>query len=69
MWELQCSAKVQHGKDGALRIMISGAPASGKGTQCELIVQQVQPPPSILFACSVSMANWNWAQLVNGRWA
>lgn len=36
----QCSAKVEHGKDGALRIMISGAPASGKGTQCELIVQQ-----------------------------
>jgi adenylate kinase len=24
-----------------LRVMISGAPASGKGTQCELIVQKV----------------------------
>lgn len=55
MWGLQSSAKVQHGKDEALRIMISGAPASGKGTQCELIVQQVQPPPSILFACLVSI--------------
>ena len=25
----------------ALKIMISGAPASGKGTQCELITQKV----------------------------
>lgn len=25
-----------------LKVMISGAPASGKGTQCELIVQKVQ---------------------------
>lgn len=24
-----------------LKVMISGAPASGKGTQCELIVQKV----------------------------
>lgn len=24
-----------------LRVMISGAPASGKGTQCELITQKV----------------------------
>ncbi|XP_050271750.1 lipoyl synthase, chloroplastic-like [Quercus robur] len=27
-----------------LKVMISGAPASGKGTQCELIVQKVQAP-------------------------
>ena len=26
-----------------LKIMISGAPASGKGTQCELITQKVSP--------------------------
>lgn len=28
-------------KDEPLRIMIAGAPASGKGTQCELIVEKV----------------------------
>lgn len=25
-----------------LKVMISGAPASGKGTQCEMIVQKVR---------------------------
>ena len=29
--------------DPPLRIMISGAPASGKGTQCELITKKVSP--------------------------
>lgn len=28
-------------KPGSLKIMISGAPASGKGTQCELITKKV----------------------------
>lgn len=27
-----------------LKVMISGAPASGKGTQCELIVKKVSSP-------------------------
>lgn len=31
-------------------MMISGAPASGKGTQCELIVHKVN-----IFHCSVSV--------------
>lgn len=26
-----------------LKVMISGAPASGKGTQCEMIAQKVSP--------------------------
>ena len=32
---------VASGKAEPLRVMISGAPASGKGTQCELITQKV----------------------------
>jgi len=32
------SSKPEH-----LKIMISGAPASGKGTQCELITKKVSP--------------------------
>lgn len=37
----KCSAaRALQGEVAPLRIMISGAPASGKGTQCELIVQQ-----------------------------
>lgn len=39
---LQCSpVRAVQGGEAPLRIMISGAPASGKGTQCELIVEQV----------------------------
>jgi adenylate kinase len=30
-----------------LKVMISGAPASGKGTQCELIVQKVRSYPRL----------------------
>jgi hypothetical protein len=38
----QCSpARALQGAEAPLRIMISGAPASGKGTQCEMIVEQV----------------------------
>ena len=32
------------GGDGLKRVIISGAPASGKGTQCEKIVEQVGAP-------------------------
>lgn len=33
--------KVRCSKSEPLKVMISGAPASGKGTQCEIIVQKV----------------------------
>lgn len=37
----KCSpVRALQGGEAPLRIMISGAPASGKGTQCELIVEQ-----------------------------
>lgn len=29
-------------KSEPIKVMISGAPASGKGTQCEMIVQKVK---------------------------
>lgn len=35
-------------KSEPLRVMISGAPASGKGTQCELIAQKVSSDTRIL---------------------
>lgn len=38
---LKCSpARAVQGELAPLRVMISGAPASGKGTQCEMIVEQ-----------------------------
>jgi broad-specificity NMP kinase len=37
---VQFDVKALAGKE-TLRIMISGAPASGKGTQCELITAKV----------------------------
>lgn len=37
----------------ALKIMISGAPASGKGTQCELITQKVSSSFLHNWDCSV----------------
>ena len=44
-----CSARHRRSMvENPLRIMISGAPASGKGTQCELIVQKVLPPHPII---------------------
>lgn len=33
--------KIENSKPEPLKVMISGAPASGKGTQSELIVQEV----------------------------
>lgn len=40
------------GKAEPLRIMISGAPASGKGTQCQLITQKVcYAFDSFFFSC------------------
>lgn len=36
-----CWQVTAHATPEPLRIMISGAPASGKGTQCELITQKV----------------------------
>jgi len=35
-----CAARVTMGGDGLKRVIISGAPASGKGTQCEKIVEE-----------------------------
>lgn len=35
-------------KSEPLRVMISGAPASGKGTQCELITQKVSSDTRVL---------------------
>lgn len=37
MWQLVAMAKPD-----PLKIMLSGAPASGKGTQCELITKKVR---------------------------
>ena len=34
---------------GQMKIMISGAPAAGKGTQCEKIVEKVKFEPCIQF--------------------
>ena len=40
---------------GPLKVMISGAPASGKGTQCELIVKHVSLHPCIANVISLSL--------------
>lgn len=43
-------------KPEPLKIMISGAPASGKGTQCELITQKVRVfffPSKFVFISSI----------------
>lgn len=41
---------------GPLRVIISGAPASGKGTQCETIVKEVRPPLLSVGATTLSSA-------------
>lgn len=48
-WILQIRCSV----DEPLKVMISGAPASGKGTQCELIVQKVNIPLILSVSCFV----------------
>ena len=45
-----------------LKIMISGAPASGKGTQCQLITQKVclYVSPTFSVSCYTSFtSSWN----------
>ncbi|KAL0281716.1 UNVERIFIED_CONTAM: Adenylate kinase, chloroplastic, partial [Sesamum radiatum] len=37
---VQKGLKIVNSKSEPLKVMISGAPASGKGTQCEMIVQK-----------------------------
>ncbi len=51
---MQFDVKALGGKE-TLRIMISGAPASGKGTQCELITAKVSFLNS--FLCDESAAS------------
>ena len=44
LWQVAASAKAE-----PFKVMISGAPASGKGTQCELITQKVSSISRILY--------------------
>lgn len=39
-YKINCAVTQSRAKQGPLRVMISGAPASGKGTQCEFIVEK-----------------------------